>query len=65
MFCSPSKWTEETKLIKTKIFKDGHFVDEKVEESHPELVGNIVRERLIDRNEHIKNISQFVNKLVK
>jgi hypothetical protein len=59
------KWTEETKLIKTKIFKDGHFVDEQVEESHPELVGNIVREKLIERHEHIKHISQDVLKLVK
>ena len=59
------KWTEETKLIKTKIFKDGHFVDEQVEESTPELVGNILREKLVERHEHITHISQDVLKLVK
>ena len=56
------RWTEETRLIKTKVFKDGYLVDEFVQRTSPELVGNILREKLIERHEHIKHISQ-VNKL--
>lgn len=59
------RWTEETKLYKTKVFKDGQLVDEIIEQTAPELVGNILREKLIERHEHIKHISQDVLKRVK
>jgi hypothetical protein len=59
------RWTEETRLFKTKVFQDGQLVDEIIEESTPELIGDILREKLIERHEHIKHISQDVLKLVK
>lgn len=59
------RWTEETKVIRTKIFKDGQLVDEIIEQSRPELVGNILREKLIERHEHIKHISQDVLKRIR
>jgi hypothetical protein len=52
------RWTEETRLIKTKVFRDGELVDEFIQRTSPELVGNILREKLIERHEHIKHISQ-------
>jgi hypothetical protein len=54
------RWTEETRLIKTKVFKDGELVDEFIQRTSPELVGNILREKLIERHEHIKHISQVI-----
>jgi hypothetical protein len=59
------RWTEETKLIKTKIFKDGKLVDEIIERKSPELVGDVLREKLIERHEHIKHISQDILKRVR
>ena len=59
------RWTEERKLFKTKIFKDGKLIDEIIEHSKPELVGDILREKLIERHEHIKHISQDIFKRVK
>ena len=40
-------------------------MNEIVEESNPELVGDILREKLIERHEHITHISQDVKKRVK
>ena len=59
------RWTEETKIFATKVYKDGELVDEIIQQTSPELVGNILREKLIERHEHIKHISQDVKKLVK
>ncbi|RNA03011.1 hypothetical protein BpHYR1_014592 [Brachionus plicatilis] len=59
------RWTEETKLIKTQIFKDGNLVEEIVKQSTPELVGNILKEKIIERHEHVKHISQDVLKRVR
>jgi hypothetical protein len=59
------RWTEETKLFKTKVFQNGELVNEIVEQSNPELVGDILREKLIERHEHITHISQDVKKRLK
>lgn len=60
------RWTEETKLIKTKVYHEGQLVDEIVQQSQPpELVGNILREKLIERHEHIKHVSKDVLKRVR
>lgn len=59
------RWTEETRLIKTKVFRDGCLVDEYIQRCSPELVGNILREKLIERHEHIKHISQDILKRVR
>ena len=62
------RWTEETKLIKTDVFdQHGNIIDEVYQSTaSPELVGNIVREKLIERHDHpIKKISQDVLKRVK
>ncbi|CAF0724403.1 unnamed protein product [Brachionus calyciflorus] len=40
------RWTEETKLIRTKIFKDGNLVDEIIERKSPELVDVLKRVRV-------------------
>jgi hypothetical protein len=58
-------WTEETKLLKTRVFRDGQLIDEIIERSEPELVGNILREKLIERHERRKHISQNVLKRVR
>jgi hypothetical protein len=59
------RWIEETKIFATKVFKDGELVDEIIEQTSPELIGNILREKLIERHEHIQHKSQDVKKLVK
>ena len=59
------RWTEETKLTKTQIYKGGNLVEEIVKQSTPELVGNILKEKIIERHEHIKHISQDVLKRVR
>ena len=59
------RWTEETKLFKTKVFQNGELVNEIFEQSNPELVGDILREKLIERHEHITHISQDVKKRLK
>ncbi len=50
------RWTEETRLIKTHVLdSQGNIVDELYEAvNQPELVGNILREKLIERHEHSK-----------
>lgn len=61
------RWTEETKLTKTHVLdKNGNIVEEIYQnKSQPELVGNILREKLIERHENIKHVSQDVLKRIK
>ena len=61
------RWTEETKLTKTNVLdKNGNVVDEIYQsKAQPELIGNILREKLIERHEHIKHVSQDVLKRIK
>lgn len=61
------RWTEETRLRRTRIFdENGHMIDEYVQQLRPsELVGDIVRERLIERHEHMKRVSKNVLRRIK
>lgn len=62
------RWTEETKLIKTDVLdKHGNVIDEVYQSTTaPELIGNIVREKLVERHDHhSKRIAQDVLKRVK
>lgn len=61
------RWTEETRLKRTRVFDEhGRIIDEYVQQVRPaELVGDIVRERLIERHEHVKRVSKNVLRRVK
>lgn len=61
------RWTEETRLRRTRVFDEhGRIIDEYLQQVRPaELVGDIVRERLIERHEHVKRVSKNVLRRVK
>lgn len=61
------RWTEETRMERTRVYdQEGRLVDEYLQQVQPaELVGDIVRERLIERHEHVKHVSKDLLKRVK
>lgn len=61
------RWTEETRMQRTRVYdQEGRLVDEYLQQVQPaELVGDIVRERLIERHEHVKHVSKDLLKRVK